>query len=66
MQFAQAHDVRAVSAGVEAVVGLGQSLVAGDHQFGAVVVVGFAGRFERGVGLKAGGKGKVAKQSDGV
>ncbi len=31
---------------VEAIVGLGHALVAGDHERGAVVVVGLAGSFE--------------------
>ena len=43
---------------VEAVVGFGHALVAGDHQRGAVVVIGFAGVFQVAESLEALGKGK--------
>ena len=52
---------------VEAIVGLGHALVAGDHERGAVVVIGAASVFEmRDEVSKLGGKGNVSKQSDGV
>jgi hypothetical protein len=52
VKLAQTADVVGLLAAVvEAIVGLGHALVAGDHEGGAVVVIGFAGRpeFRRGV-----------------
>ena len=60
VQLAQADDVGAVLGGiVEAVVGLGQPLVARDHERGAVVVIGLAGGFEGGGGFEVGREGEV-------
>ena len=52
---------------VEAIVGLGHALVAGDHERGAVVVIGCDQPLQvRAKSRSLGGKGKVSKQSDGV
>ena len=68
VQLAQALDVLGgLGRIVEAIVGLGHALVAGDHERGAVVVVGMAGSFEvEQTSRSPVGKGKVSKQSDGV
>ena len=53
MQFAQAYDVRGgLPAVVEAVVGLGQTFIAADHQGGPMVVIGLARLFERRIVLE--------------
>ncbi len=53
VELPKALDVgRAPALVVEAVVGLRHSFVAGDHQGGAVVVIGLARRFEDGVRLE--------------
>src|SRR5262245_12583467 len=57
VQLAQALDVLGRLAGVvEAIVGLGQALVAGNHERGTVVDISLPGGFECGVDQEAGGQ----------
>ncbi len=50
---------------VEAVVGGGEALVVGDHELGAVGVVGFACGFESGIGFPVFGEGEGFKAVGG-
>ena len=54
-----------LAASVEAIVGLGQALVAIDHELRAEVVIGVAGGFQRGVVLEAFREGKGAETVGG-
>jgi hypothetical protein len=66
VEFAQAGDVRRVlQAGMEAVIGLRQALVAIDHQFCAEGVISLAGGFQRSVGFETLREGEGAEAVGG-